>query len=130
MERTNARHLTPANFPEPIQLAVIDVSFIGAEKILEPFSEITSEVVLLLKPQFEAGPEDVPRGGVIRDSKVHRKVLQNFFSSLKEWQVTGLIKSPIEGTTGNREFLVHLKRSTTSGMTEESLQKKIQELTQ
>jgi 23S rRNA (cytidine1920-2'-O)/16S rRNA (cytidine1409-2'-O)-methyltransferase len=130
MERTNARHLTAENFSEPIQFAVIDVSFIGADKILEPLADITPEVVLLLKPQFEAGPEDVPRGGVIRDPKVHRKVLQVFFSTLKVWQVMGLIESPIPGTTGNREFLVHLKRSTAQGMNEEDLQKKIQELTQ
>jgi 23S rRNA (cytidine1920-2'-O)/16S rRNA (cytidine1409-2'-O)-methyltransferase len=130
MERTNARYLTPENFPEPIQFAAIDVSFIGAAKILEPLANITSEAVLLLKPQFEAGPQDVPRGGVIKDPAIHRKVLQEFFTHLEKWEVIGLVESPFPGTTGNREFLVHLKESSSKGISKEELEKKIQELTQ
>jgi 23S rRNA (cytidine1920-2'-O)/16S rRNA (cytidine1409-2'-O)-methyltransferase len=129
MERTNARYLTPENFPEPIQFAAIDVSFIGAAKILQPLASITSEAVLLLKPQFEAGPQDVPRGGVIKDPAIHRKVLQEFFSHVENWQVMGLMESPLPGTSGNREFLVHLKGLYSKGIEEEDLEKKIQELT-
>jgi 23S rRNA (cytidine1920-2'-O)/16S rRNA (cytidine1409-2'-O)-methyltransferase len=130
MERTNARYLTPENFPEPIQFAAIDVSFIGAVKILQPLASITSEAVLLLKPQFEAGPKDVPRGGVIKDPAIHRKVLNDFSKGLHGWDIAGLMDSPISGTSGNREFLVHLKRSPAAGLTKEELQKKIQELTE
>ncbi len=130
MERKNARYLTSENFPESIQLAVVDVSFIGAAKILEPLASITSETVLLLKPQFEAGPQDVPRGGVIKDPSIHRKVLQDFSKELRHWTITGLMESPISGTSGNREFLVHLKRSPSVGLNNEELQKQIQELTE
>lgn len=129
MERTNARYLTANEFPDPIEIAVIDVSFISALKILEPLASITEEAVLLLKPQFEAGPKDVPRGGVIRDPAIHRKVLEDFFSQLQHWKAAGLIESPVPGTSGNREFLVHLKGTIFEGMPEEELQKKIQELT-
>src|SRR5262245_61585172 len=90
-ERINARTITRELFPETIDLAVMDVSFIGAAKILDPLAAVTSEVVLLLKPQFEAGPDDVPRGGVIRDPRVHAKVLTRFFESLTVWKVFGLI---------------------------------------
>lgn len=108
IERTNARFLTADSFPEPIDLAVMDVSFISAGKILEPLTRITREIVFLFKPQFEAGPQDVPRGGVIKDPRIHSKILQQFFSDLPLWKVAGLISSPIEGGSGNREFLVHL----------------------
>jgi 23S rRNA (cytidine1920-2'-O)/16S rRNA (cytidine1409-2'-O)-methyltransferase len=110
-ERTNAKNLTPEMFPHKPRLAVMDVSFIGAEKVLEPLTNIVEEVVLLLKPQFQAGPELVPSGGVIRDPKTHRKVLLDFFDSLRGWNVHGLIPSPVEGASGNREFLLHLKKS-------------------
>jgi 23S rRNA (cytidine1920-2'-O)/16S rRNA (cytidine1409-2'-O)-methyltransferase len=110
LERTNARNLEKGMFSEPIDLIVVDVSFISALKILEPASFLAREAVLLFKPQFEAGPRDVPRGGVIRDPKTHRKTLRNFYEALLEWQVHGLIESPIPGGDGNREFLVHLKK--------------------
>ena len=129
LERVNARSLTPEQFPERIDLAVMDVSFIGAEKILSPVSKITGEVVLLFKPQFEAGPKDVPRGGVIRDSRIHEKVLEAFFSGLKEWLVGGLIESPIAGASGNKEFLIHLKKEGESWSLEQ-LRAKIQQLNQ
>ncbi|HSP07041.1 MAG TPA: TlyA family RNA methyltransferase, partial [Acidobacteriota bacterium] len=108
LERTNARSLVPEQFPEPIDLAVMDVSFISAKKILEPLARITAEVLFLLKPQFEAGREEVPRGGVIRDPAAHARVLNRFFSDLPQWNVLGLTDSPIEGGSGNREFLVRL----------------------
>jgi 23S rRNA (cytidine1920-2'-O)/16S rRNA (cytidine1409-2'-O)-methyltransferase len=129
IERTNARYLTVEQFTDPIDIAVIDVSFISALKILEPLSNITSETVVLLKPQFEAGPDDVPRGGVIRDPAVHRKVLRTFWEKLQNWKVRGVIESPIQGASGNREFLVHLKGSNSEGLSEEQFEKRIEELT-
>ena len=127
MDRTNARTLTHESFPEKIDLAVIDASFIGSRKLLEPLAQITNEAVLLLKPQFEAGPADVPRGGIIRDPKIHEKVLTEFFHELKFWHVIGLTDSPIAGGSGNREFLVHLK-TTEPGVSEQSYLKKVHEL--
>jgi 23S rRNA (cytidine1920-2'-O)/16S rRNA (cytidine1409-2'-O)-methyltransferase len=129
MERTNARYLTIEQFTEPIDVAVVDVSFISALKILEPLINITSEAVILVKPQFEAGPNDVPRGGVIRDPDVHRKVLRNFYRNLHSWRVTGIIGSPIEGASGNREFLVHLIGKNFEGLSEEEFEKRMEELT-
>jgi 23S rRNA (cytidine1920-2'-O)/16S rRNA (cytidine1409-2'-O)-methyltransferase len=113
MDRVNARYLTKEMFAETIDLAVMDVSFISAHKILEPLQTITDAVVLLLKPQFEAGPENVPRGGVIRDPRIHSQVLENFYRLRNGWNVHGLIESPISGgppRRRNREFLVNLKR--------------------
>lgn len=129
IERTNARYLTAEQFADPIDIAVVDVSFISALKILEPLINITQEAIILLKPQFEAGPDDVPRGGVIRDTTVHRKVLKDFFEKLQRWKIAGVIASPIEGASGNREFLVHLKGGDFEGLSEKEFEKRIEELT-
>jgi 23S rRNA (cytidine1920-2'-O)/16S rRNA (cytidine1409-2'-O)-methyltransferase len=129
IERTNARYLSAEQFKETIDIAVVDVSFISALKILDPLINITSEAIVLLKPQFEAGPNDVPRGGVIRDSAVHHKVLKNFYRKLQNWKVAALIESPIAGASGNREFLVHLRGKDFEGITEEEFDKRSEELT-
>lgn len=126
IERTNARGLTTAMFAEPVDLAVMDVSFIGAHLILEPLAAITREAVVLVKPQFEAGPQDVPRGGVIRDPVVHRRVLTEFCRQLHAWQVHGMIDSPVLGGEGNREFLVHLKQA--AGWPPDRIESRIKEL--
>jgi len=126
MERVNARHLAREMFAELVDLAVVDVSFISARLILSPLASITSEAVVLVKPQFEAGPQDVPRGGVIRDPAVHRRVLAEFCRQLQEWHVHGMIDSPILGGDGNREFLLHLKIS--AGWTPEQIETRIKEL--
>jgi 23S rRNA (cytidine1920-2'-O)/16S rRNA (cytidine1409-2'-O)-methyltransferase len=128
-ERTNARYLSVEQFPDPIDIAVADVSFISVLKILEPLINITQEAIILLKPQFEAGPDDVPRGGVIRDPVIHRKVLKEFHRNLQSWKVAGVIGSPIEGTSGNREFLVHLKGSNFEGLSDEEFETRVEELT-
>ena len=128
MERTNARYLTKQMFAETIDLAVMDVSFIGAHKILEPLSAVTDEIILLLKPQFEAGPEDVPKGGIIRDASVHSRVLHDFYSGIQPWQVHGLIESPLLGGSGNKEFLVHLKKD--FGWSEQEFTNRVSELIQ
>jgi 23S rRNA (cytidine1920-2'-O)/16S rRNA (cytidine1409-2'-O)-methyltransferase len=129
IERTNARYLTVEQFADPIDITVADVSFISVLKILEPLINITQEAIILLKPQFEAGPDDVPRGGVIRDAAIHRKVLRDFFQKLQGWKIAALIASPIPGTSGNREFLVHLKGSDFEELSEKEFENRIEELT-
>jgi 23S rRNA (cytidine1920-2'-O)/16S rRNA (cytidine1409-2'-O)-methyltransferase len=127
IDRTNARTLSAGMFADPIDLAVIDVSFISSHLILEALQGITREAVLLLKPQFEAGKEDVPKEGVIRDPALHRKILLNFFRKLQGWNILNLTESPIEGGSGNREFLVHLK-SDSNGWDEKTYKSRVEEL--
>jgi 23S rRNA (cytidine1920-2'-O)/16S rRNA (cytidine1409-2'-O)-methyltransferase len=113
LERTNIRHLLPQQLPERPRLAVIDVSFISLEKVLPSVRALLQpggEVVALVKPQFEAGPEKVGKGGIVRDTAVHREVLSRVCACAAElgYRVAGIIPSPIPGTEGNREFLLHL----------------------
>ena len=113
MERTNARYLdTLAN---PVDLVVIDVSFISLRLILpavQKWLAPAADVIALIKPQFEAGPESVGKGGVIRDPAVHRMVLTDMsgWSVAEGWRVMGLIPSPIQGADGNIEYLAWLQR--------------------
>jgi 23S rRNA (cytidine1920-2'-O)/16S rRNA (cytidine1409-2'-O)-methyltransferase len=112
MERTNARYLE--SLAEPIDLAVIDVSFISLKLVLPAVRQWLAaggEVVALIKPQFEAGPEAVGKGGVVRDPAVHRAVLVDLlgWATAAEWRVSGLIRSSIQGADGNVEFLVWLR---------------------
>jgi len=110
LEGVNARDL-----PElpPIGLFVADLSFISLRKVLPSVEERVApgtEGVVLLKPQFEAGPKDVPRGGVIRDAAVHQRVLDEFLAWLDErgWGHEGSMPSPVRGGDGNLEYLVHV----------------------
>ncbi|MFL5680867.1 MAG: TlyA family RNA methyltransferase [Chloroflexota bacterium] len=114
MERTNARTLTASSLPEPIDLAVIDVSFISLGLVLGPVASLFApqggDVVALVKPQFEAGREQV-KGGVVRDAAIHLEVLRRVVAraaalGLEPRDVT---PSPILGPEGNREFLLHLR---------------------
>lgn len=111
MDRVNARYLDP--LPERVDLVVIDVSFISLDHIL-PVAQSQlkpgGEIIALIKPQFEAGREQVGRGGIVRDASVHRRVLEKTiqFAQSLELRVLGLIQSPIQGTEGNVEFLIHL----------------------
>jgi len=111
MERINVRYLE--SLPEPIDLATVDVSFISLRLVLPPIMRLLKprgQIIALIKPQFEAGPEKVGRGGVVRDPKVHRSVLTEFlrWALGRGLAVRGLIRSPIKGAAGNVEFLVHL----------------------
>ncbi|HLX56787.1 MAG TPA: TlyA family RNA methyltransferase [Ktedonobacteraceae bacterium] len=113
MEHTNMRHVT--TLPEPIQCAVIDVSFISLRLILPPLLPLLAPeawVVALVKPQFEAGKAEVDRGaGVISDPAVHARVVEELQAWIAEHtplQVRGLTDSPIYGRDGNREFLLYL----------------------
>ena len=113
MERTNARYLE--RLPEPIHVATADVSFISLTLILPRIRDwLTLEgiVLPLIKPQFEAGKEQVGKGGVVRDPEVHREVLQRIltWAAQNGLQPQGLIRSPITGPAGNVEFLALLHR--------------------
>ena len=115
LERVNARFLSPREVPETIQWAVIDVSFISLLLILPPVAGLLHPkggVIALVKPQFEAGRDKVPKGGVIRDRSVHREVLENLIGEFgrQDWVACGLMPSPIQGASGNREYLVNLRR--------------------
>lgn len=112
MERTNARYLE--QLPEQISFACVDVSFISLRLVLGSIRGWLlpgGQIVALIKPQFEAGPELVGKGGVVRSMDVHRQVLQDVLSWCRDQGlvVAGLIRSPITGTQGNAEFLVWLK---------------------
>lgn len=111
LEGTNAREL-----PElpPIDFFVADLSFISLEKVLPSVAGRVAPGtpgVVLLKPQFEAGPSDVPRGGVIKDETVLQRVRDGFAAWLTSggWELYGIIPSPIRGGDGNTEYLVHLR---------------------
>jgi 23S rRNA (cytidine1920-2'-O)/16S rRNA (cytidine1409-2'-O)-methyltransferase len=112
MERTNARTLTSTTLPEPIDLAVVDVSFISLDKVLGPVATTLAPrapIVALVKPQFEAGKGRTDHG-VVRDPAVHRGVLERIVAVAADLGLgtRALIASPILGPEGNREFLVHL----------------------
>jgi 23S rRNA (cytidine1920-2'-O)/16S rRNA (cytidine1409-2'-O)-methyltransferase len=111
LERTNARYLE--QLPEPVDLVTIDVSFISLRLILPRARDWLSPsglVIPLIKPQFEAGRENVGKGGVVRDPRVHRQVLRSTLEWVESVQLypRGLIRSPLEGPAGNIEFLALL----------------------
>ena len=113
MERTNIRYVTRSPIPDPIALAVIDVSFISLRLVLpavRPLLADGAELVCLIKPQFEAGREKVGKKGVVRDVETHIEVLESFVKNAGDagFSVRGLTWSPIKGPEGNIEFLGHL----------------------
>ncbi len=110
-EQTSARILTDAHIPEPVDFIVCDASFIGLAKVLErplTFAKADAQLVALIKPQFEAGREEVGKGGVVRDEAVHKRVCDEVTAWLEicGWAVRGLTTSPITGPQGNVEFLI------------------------
>ena len=110
-EQTSARILTDAHIPEPIDLIVCDASFIGLAKVLEVpmrFAAPGARLLALIKPQFEAGRDEVGKGGVVRDAAVHERVCREVADWLTAsgWTVIGLTQSPITGPEGNVEFLI------------------------
>lgn len=111
LEQTSARILTADHIPEPIDLIVCDASFIGLAKVLEvplSFARPGGRLVALIKPQFEAGREEVGKGGVVRDPAVHDRVCAEVAEWLRGigWTVAGVTESPITGPEGNVEFLI------------------------
>jgi 23S rRNA (cytidine1920-2'-O)/16S rRNA (cytidine1409-2'-O)-methyltransferase len=115
-EQTSARVLTAAHIPEPVGLIVCDASFIGLAKVLEvplSFAATPARLVALIKPQFEAGREEVGKGGVVRDPAVHERVCREVADWLVciGWAVEGIAASPITGPEGNVEFLIAARRA-------------------
>ncbi|HIP99180.1 TPA: TlyA family RNA methyltransferase [Candidatus Bipolaricaulota bacterium] len=112
-EGLNARYLSVEDIGEPVDLVTIDVSFISLRLVLPPLKGIVKrdgDVIALVKPQFEAGRGQVGRGGVVRDPRVHREVLQGIAEFVEELgcSVAGAIRSPLRGPAGNVEFLFHI----------------------
>lgn len=110
-EQTSARILTQDHIPEPVDIIVCDASFISLAKVLETpltFARTGAQLVALIKPQFEAGRDEVGKGGVVRDEAVHSRVCAEVKMWLveKNWTVHGLTTSPITGPQGNVEFLI------------------------
>lgn len=110
-EQTSARVLTANHIPEPVDIIVCDASFIGIAKVLETplrFAKPGARALVLVKPQFEAGREEVGKGGVVRDPAVHTRVCAEAAAWFESqcWAVQGTTPSPITGPEGNVEFLL------------------------
>ncbi len=127
MERVNARTLTAETLPEPVDLAVVDVSFISLGLVLGPVRATLRDgrgpILALVKPQFEAGRADA-RGGVVRDPDVHRRVLREVAAKASGLGIgmRGVIASPILGPEGNREFMCHLVGGPASAELEQQIE--------
>ena len=116
LEQTNARHLSNELVPEPVDIIVCDASFIGVAKVLEAplrLAKPGARLVALIKPQFEAGREEVGKGGVVRDPVVHERVCAQAraWVELQGWRVLGVTPSPITGPEGNVEFLLGAEKA-------------------
>jgi len=115
IERTNIRTFEGAGIEDPIDMAVIDVSFISLtlviSAVLKRVKECDAVILALIKPQFEAGREAVEKRGVVKDPNVHRKVVEDIksFSSNLNLNVVGVCESPLTGPEGNKEFFIYLK---------------------
>ena len=122
MERTNVRYVTPEQLGEPLDLSVVDVSFISLKIVLPVIKTLLKQdrgqVLCLIKPQFEAGKEKVGKKGVVREPETHKEVLDNFVALAKELDFTilGLTFSPVKGPEGNIEFLGHLTLEEKAGI--------------
>ncbi len=114
MEKTNFRYLKREHIPDTIDLTVIDVSFISLDKIfpnLLNFTHDKSDMIALIKPQFEADKGEVPKGGVIHDEKLHFKAIEKIETLCKDLNLktAPVVPSPILGAQGNKEYLIHVK---------------------
>ena len=113
----NARYLNATQIPDAIDLITCDTSFIGLATVLPASLALVADrarLVALIKPQFEAGPAAVERGGVVRDPAVHRAVCErvaDWLGAQPGWTVVGIVESPIQGPAGNREFLLYARRA-------------------
>ena len=121
-EKTNFRHATTDLFEYELpNIATIDVSFLSLKLIFEPLKDILNDgddIVALIKPQFEAGREDVGKKGIVKDAKIHQRVIENVISYANECQfsIQNLTYSPITGGEGNIEFLAHFKVGGTNSL--------------
>lgn len=115
MERTNIRHISPEQIPEALDLAVADLSFISLKLVLPAISSVLkdkAELVCLIKPQFEAGKDEVGKKGVVHDESVHLAVIESILDFVPTIGLTvlGLDYSPIKGPEGNIEYLCYMKK--------------------
>jgi len=127
MERTNIRYVTPEQLGEPLDLSVVDVSFISLKIVLPVIKTLlksgAGQVVCLIKPQFEAGKEKVGKKGVVREPETHKEVLDAFvqLAHSLDFKILGLTFSPVKGPEGNIEFLGHLTLADVAGMEPDTL---------
>ncbi len=127
MERTNIRYVTPEDIGEPLDLSVIDVSFISLKIVLPAIKALlkpnAGQVLCLIKPQFEAGKEKVGKKGVVREASTHKEVLDNFveLAHSLDFTILGMTFSPVKGPEGNIEFLAHLTLAEAEGITPDTL---------
>lgn len=115
MERTNVRYMKPGVIDDVLDFASCDVSFISLTKVLPavfPLMSPTASMVCLIKPQFEAGRENVGKRGVVRDPKVHKQVISDVFGFTEGigYRIKGLTFSPIKGPNGNIEYLMYISK--------------------
>jgi 23S rRNA (cytidine1920-2'-O)/16S rRNA (cytidine1409-2'-O)-methyltransferase len=116
LERLNARHVTRAHIPEPVDVITCDASFIGIRALLPAPLALAAgqaKLVVLIKPQFEAGRGQVGKSGVVRDPAVQREVCESvaaWIAAEPDWTTIGIVESPIQGPEGNREFLLYARR--------------------
>lgn len=113
LERTNLRALK--TLPELVDMVTLDLSFISVLKVMEVVCRLLKphgKLLVLIKPQFEAGKDQVGKGGIIKDPLIHQQVIDTVTQSIKNYGfiLHGIIESPILGTTGNKEFLVYFSR--------------------
>lgn len=112
LEKTNARHLTAEQIPEPLDIVVCDASFIGLKTVLPAAMALAANkawLLALIKPQFEVGKGRVGKGGVVKDPQLHQEVCEDISRWLGErpgWRVLGVTPSPVTGPKGNVEFLI------------------------
>ena len=123
MEKTNFRYTKPEDIGETVDFASVDVSFISLTKILEPAVNIIRDgarMVCLIKPQFEAGREEVGKKGVVRDKKVHESVIQKIVDYVPTigFNILGLDYSPVKGPEGNIEYLLYIEKNAVSSQPE------------
>jgi len=131
MEKINARNLTAGMIPEPVSLATVDVSFISLRLVLPPLAKLLAEatdLLALVKPQFEVGRREVGKGGIVRDPELHRRVIAEILSAGEALGLRprGVCLSPLPGTEGNREYFLHF-RTGGPACTVPDLEKSIQE---
>jgi 23S rRNA (cytidine1920-2'-O)/16S rRNA (cytidine1409-2'-O)-methyltransferase len=115
LERRNIRHLPPQDIGEPVDLAVVDTSFISLTKVLPNvvrLMRVHGEIIALIKPQFEVGKGKVGKGGVVKDGEEHIKVIRevSLFATRLGLKDLGMTESPLLGPKGNREFFIYLKK--------------------
>ncbi|MGH9323512.1 MAG: TlyA family RNA methyltransferase [Vicinamibacteria bacterium] len=116
VEEVNARYLDPGDFPEPFDLVTVDVSFISLTKVLGALLPLVAHegfVLMLVKPQFELGPEDVEKGGLVHDPKKHLRAIEAAAAAAADLdlRVLDVVPSPLKGASGNQEYFLLTRRS-------------------